>query len=428
MPAARALAPVDLAGAVAIAIGPVLPEGIALADPAPAVHALDHRGGDAVGRDHQRRQGAGELERTMKGWTAGPSAPGAAMPRPDYAIRAHIWAITVSTVTPSARAEKFTAMRWRRIGPASATTSSTDGASRPWMMARARAASMKAWLARGPGPQATRWRTTSRSDVLGTAGAHQLQDGIDHALADRQAADQRLRRHQVRRRQRLHGDRHVGAGGRDHDLALGRLVGIADIDLQQEAVELGFGQGIGAFLLQRVLRGEHVERRRQVVALAGDGDVLLLHRLQQRRLGARAGAVDFVGHQQLGEDRALDEAEGAAAAVALLQHFGAQDVGRHQVGRELDALASMPEHDAQGLDQLGLGEAGHADQQQVTAGQQRNQRLIDDLLLAINDLADGGARLPQLAAQPLDIGQGGEGVGVARGRSVGGHLALHCCR
>ena len=28
-----------------------------------------------------------------------------------YANRAHIWAITVSTVMPSARAEKFTAMR-----------------------------------------------------------------------------------------------------------------------------------------------------------------------------------------------------------------------------------------------------------------------------------------------------------------------------
>ena len=71
VPAARALAPVDLAGAVAVAIGPVLPEGVALADAAAAVHALDHRGGDAVSGDHQRRQGAGELERTMKGGRLG---------------------------------------------------------------------------------------------------------------------------------------------------------------------------------------------------------------------------------------------------------------------------------------------------------------------------------------------------------------------
>jgi len=161
-----------------------------------------------------------------------------------------------------------------------------------------------------------------------------------------------------------------------------------------------------------------------VVALSGHRDVLLLHRLQQGRLGAGAGAVDLVGHQQLGEHRALDEAERAVAHVAFFQHLGAQDVGRHQVGRELDALAFHAQHDAQGLDQLGLGEARDADQKQVTAGQEGNQRLIDDRLLAINDLADGGTRRPQLAAQPLDIGEGGQGVGIARGRSVGGHLAL----
>ena len=65
-------------------------------------------------------------------------------------------------------------------------------------------------------------------------------------------------------------------------------VGIVDVDLHQEAVELRFRQRIGAFLLDRVLRREHVEGARHVVAVAGDGDVLLLHRLQQRRLGARA--------------------------------------------------------------------------------------------------------------------------------------------
>ena len=117
----------------------------------------------------------------------------------------------------------------------------------------------------------------------------------------------------------------------------------------------------------------------------------------------------------------FEEAEGSAAGFALLHHFGAQDIGRHQVGGELDALGFHAQHDAQSLDQLGLGEAGDADQQQVAARQERNQRLIDDILLAINDLADRGARGPELGAQPLDVGQGGEGVGVGRGRSVWGH-------
>ena len=53
--------------------------------------------------------------------------------------------------------------------------------------------------------------------------------------------------------------------------------------------------------------------------------------------------------------------------ATLLQHLGADDVGGHQVGRELDAARIEPEHDAHGLDQLGLGEAGQADQQRVAA-------------------------------------------------------------
>ncbi len=167
-----------------------------------------------------------------------------------------------------------------------------------------------------------------------------------------------------------------------------------------------------------------MERRRQVVTLAGHGDVLLLHALQQRRLGARAGAVDFVGHQQLGEDRSLEEAEGAPADVAFLHHFRAQDVRRHEVGRELDALGFHPQHHAQGLDQLGLGEARDADQQQMAAGKEGNQRLVDDILLAIDHLADGAAGGPELASQTLDIGEGGTGIGVGRGRGIGGHQAL----
>ena len=51
------------------------------------------------------------------------------------------------------------------------------------------------------------------------------------------------------------------AGRLDQDAALGRAVGIADVDLQQEAVELRLGQRIGALLLERVLRRQNVERR-----------------------------------------------------------------------------------------------------------------------------------------------------------------------
>ena len=56
--------------------------------------------------------------------------------------------------------------------------------------------------------------------------------------------------------------------------------------LEQEAVELRLGQRVGALLLDGVLRGQHVERRRQRVRLTPlTATRLLLHRLQQRGLG-----------------------------------------------------------------------------------------------------------------------------------------------
>ena len=77
--------------------------------------------------------------------------------------------------------------------------------------------------------------------------------------------------------------------------------------------------------------------------------------------------------------------------IVLFHHLGAEDVGRHQIGRELDAAGIEAEHHAQRLDQLGLGEPGNADQQRVAAGEQRHQRALDHGLLAEDDAADAGA-------------------------------------
>ena len=48
-----------------------------------------------------------------------------------------------------------------QTGSASATTSSIEGASRPSSSALARTASISAWLARGPGPQAMKRSVSS---------------------------------------------------------------------------------------------------------------------------------------------------------------------------------------------------------------------------------------------------------------------------
>ena len=237
----------------------------------------------------------------------------------------------------------------------------------------------------------------------GTRRAHEVEDGLDHALADRQAADEALGVHE---RLGIHDRLRLvlfGAGGLDQDAPLGLAVRIADVDLEQEAVELGLGQGIGALLLDGVLGRQHVEGLRQVVPLAADRDVVLLHGLQQGGLGARARAVDLVRHEKLGEDRALHETEGAAAVGALVEDFGAEDVGGHQVGRELDAAGVEAEHGAERLDELRLGEAGDADEKAVAAGEKGDQGQVDDLFLAEDDRVDGLPGAPDSLKRRLRI-------------------------
>ena len=167
-------------------------------------------------------------------------------------------------------------------------------------------------------------------------------------------------------------------------LVLGRVV---DAHLEHEAVELGLGQRVGAFLLDRVLRGEHEERLGQLVAHAADGDLVLLHGFEQGGLRLRRRAVDLVGEDDVGEHRALDELELARAGrPVLLDDLGAGDVGGHQVGRELDAAEVERQASGQRRDHQRLGEAGHADQQAVAAGEDRDEELVDDLVLADDDL------------------------------------------
>ena len=103
--------------------------------------------------------------------------------------------------------------------------------------------------------------------------------------------------------------------GQDPLLLVGRR--IVDLDVEHEAVQLGLGQRIGPFLLDRVLRGDGEERLGQRIGRLADRHFALLHGLQQRGLGLGRRAVDFVGQQDVGEDRPFDEAEIAAGRARL---------------------------------------------------------------------------------------------------------------
>ena len=84
----------------------------------------------------------------------------------------------------------------------------------------------------------------------------------------------------------------VDPPGEDVPFLLGRRV--TERDPQQEAVELRLGQRVRALVLDRVGRGQHVERLGERERRALDGDLALLHRLEQRGLGLRRGPVDLV--------------------------------------------------------------------------------------------------------------------------------------
>ena len=185
------------------------------------------------------------------------------------------------------------------------------------------------------------------ASLCGPRQPHELHRVAHHVVGHRHAAHDLLQRQNLLARKRRR-DRGRDVGRRaPHDVELLLFLGIIDVRVEHEAVELGLGQRVGALVLDRVLRGQHEERLRELMPLAAGGDLVLLHRLQQGRLGFRRRAVDLVGQDHVAEDRAFEKPELAAARAAVfLDHLGAGDVGGHQVGRELDAAELQREGSA----------------------------------------------------------------------------------
>ena len=171
------------------------------------------------------------------------------------------------------------------------------------------------------------------------------------------------------------------------DRDLGAAVGIAHRDAHEEPVELGFGQGIGAFELDRVLRGDDHERRRQPIGVGVDGDLALFHRLEQRRLGLRRRTVDLVGQHHVGEDAAGPELERFGGPVP---HRHAEHVGRQEVGRELDAVPGAGDRAGDRLRERRLADARDVLDEEVTLGEQAEEREAHLVGLALDDALDVG--------------------------------------
>ena len=111
---------------------------------------------------------------------------------------------------------------------------------------------------------------------------------------------------------------------------------------------------------------------------------MLLHDLEQRRLHLGRRPVDLVGEEEVAEDRAELRIESVAGAVDA----GADEIGGDEVGRELDAAEGAAEHVGERLDRERLGQAGHALDEHVPAGEQRDEHALEHPLLTHDDALD----------------------------------------
>ena len=176
---------------------------------------------------------------------------------------------------------------------------------------------------------------------------------------------------------------------------LGRLLGqharlvaerrIADRHPHGEAVELGLRQRIRALVLDRVLGRDDEERPVEDVRRSVDGDLRLLHRLEERGLRLRRGAVDLVDEEDVGEDRPGPEAEGAALAI---EDVDPRDVGREQVGCELHPVKRQVEGARDRLREDGLADAGHVFDEHVALREEAEERKAQRLRRGVDRRAE----------------------------------------
>ena len=183
---------------------------------------------------------------------------------------------------------------------------------------------------------------------------------------------------------------------------------------------MSLGEGIGPFLFDRVLSGEDEEGLLQREGFSDHRDAMFLHRFQHGGLRLGGRAIDLVGQDDVGKKRPLHELELAPAGFVLLDDVGARNVHRHQVGRELDAAETEVHGLGEPAHQERLGQTGDAHQQGMSLREEADRKLLDDRLLADDDLGQFIAHEFVVLAQFLD---GADVVGVEFRFQGGSHEA-----
>ena len=144
-------------------------------------------------------------------------------------------------------------------------------------------------------------------------------------------------------------------------------------------------QRIHALRLDRVLRREHQERRRHRVRDPADQHLTLPHDLEQSGLHLCGSPIDLIREGR--SSRTLARAPhrtSPSTGGRRVRH----DVGRDEVGRELDAGERATERLRQRGNRQRLAEAGHTLEQAVAAGEQADEHTLEDPFLTDDDAAE----------------------------------------
>jgi hypothetical protein len=138
-------------------------------------------------------------------------------------------------------------------------------------------------------------------------------------------------------------------------------------------------------VLDGILGREHQERLLQRESRSSDRDLLLLHRLEQRGLDLGRRAVDLVGQDDLGKERTALDLEFLGLGI---EDHGADDVGRQQVRRKLNARERRVNDFRERPHRERLRQSWYSLDQDVTAGEESHQQPLDHDILSYDALGD----------------------------------------
>src|SRR6266849_9075227 len=174
------------------------------------------------------------------------------------------------------------------------------------------------------------------------------------------------------------------------DFLFGFVRGIAHFDAHQKTVELRFGQGVGAVMLDGILRGDYEKWLGKWKRFTVDGDLRFVHGFEKRGLRARRSAVDFVGEDDVGENRSGTKFKFARFGIV---DADAENIAGEQVRGELDALEAAMKRFCERLRESSFADAGYVFDEQVAAREKGDERELDGLFLAVDGPRDGALEL-----------------------------------